>query len=37
MSTVGNSEPRIVAVEIAEDSITAQLADGRTISVPLPW
>ena len=37
MNTVGNSEPRIVALEITEDSITAQLADGRTISVPLSW
>ena len=30
-------EPRIVALEVTEDSITAQLADGRTISVPLAW
>ena len=37
MNTVGNSEPGIVALEITEDSITAQLADGRTISVPLAW
>ena len=35
--TVDNNEPRIVALEIAEDSITAHLADGRTISVPLAW
>ena len=35
--TVANSEPRIITLEIAEDSITAQLADGRTISVPLAW
>ncbi len=37
MNTVGNSEPRIVALEITEDSITAQLADGRSISVPWAW
>ena len=34
---MANSEPRIITLEIAEDSITAQLADGRTISVPLAW
>jgi len=34
---VANSEPRIVAMEVTEDLITAQLADGRTISVPLAW
>ena len=37
MTTVGQSVPRIVALEVTEDSITAQLADGRTISVPLAW
>lgn len=37
MNTVANSEARIVAIEVTEDSITAQLADGRTISVPLAW
>jgi hypothetical protein len=37
MNTVASSEPRIVALEVTEDSITAQLADGRTISVPLAW
>ena len=37
MNTVANSEPRIVAIEATEDSITARLADGRTISVPLAW
>jgi hypothetical protein len=37
MNTVANSEPRIVAIEVTEDTITAQLADGRTISVPLAW
>ena len=37
MTTVGNPVPRLVALEIAEDSITARLADGRKISVPLAW
>jgi len=32
-----SSEPRIIAIEVTEDSIAAQLADGRTISVPLAW
>jgi Protein of unknown function (DUF2442) len=31
------SEPRIVGLEVTEDAIVAQLADGRTISVPLAW
>ena len=31
------SDPRVRAVEITEDLITAHLADGRTISVPLAW
>jgi hypothetical protein len=29
--------PRIVALEVTEDAIVAQLADGRIISVPLAW
>lgn len=37
MNTVLNSEPRIVGLEVTEDAITAQLADGRIISVPLAW
>jgi len=37
MSTAASDEPRIVSVEVAEDSIAAVLADGRTISVPLAW
>ena len=37
MSTAASSEPRIVALEITEDTIVAQLADGRTVSVPLAW
>lgn len=37
MNTAASSEPRITALEVTEDAITAQLADGRTISVPLAW
>ncbi len=37
MGIVGNSEPRIQAIEVTEDFITADLVDGRTISVPLVW
>lgn len=37
MSTVVNSDPRIVTIEVTDDEITAQLADGRRISVPLVW
>ncbi|MBX7233925.1 MAG: DUF2442 domain-containing protein [Caldilineales bacterium] len=36
MPTISNS-PRIVDIKVTEDVITAQLADGRTISVPLAW
>lgn len=37
MNLAANSEPRIITLEISDDLITAQLADGRTISVPLAW
>jgi hypothetical protein len=30
-------EVRIKSISVAEDTITAQLVDGRTISVPLAW
>ena len=30
-------EPRIESVQVTEDSIIAELADGRIISVPLAW
>jgi uncharacterized protein DUF2442 len=33
----GSGDPRVRAVEVTEDLITAHLADGRTISVPLAW
>ena len=37
MSIVANSEPRIVALQVTDDAIKAELADGRTVSVPLAW
>ncbi len=37
MTTVASNDPRILTVEVSDDLITAHLADGRTISVPLAW
>ena len=37
MNTATRSEPRIKAVRVTEDTITADLMDGRTISIPLAW
>ncbi len=37
MSIAISSEPAIRALSVSEDAITTQLADGRTISVPLSW
>lgn len=37
MSTVLKVDPRIATVRVTDDSIIADLADGRTISVPLAW
>jgi Protein of unknown function (DUF2442) len=37
MTIVASNDPRIIAVEVTDDLITAHLADGRTISVPLAW
>jgi hypothetical protein len=37
MSTVVNTETRIQSVSVTDDAISAQLVDGRTISVPLAW
>ena len=36
-TAVNNIEPRIKLIEVSEDTITAYLVDGRTISVPLAW
>jgi len=37
MSTVVSSEPRLMAMEVTEDLIIAELEDGRIISVPIAW
>ncbi len=37
MNTAASNDPRIAAIEVTEDSITAHLVDGRTVSVPLAW
>jgi hypothetical protein len=37
MNIVGSGEPRITGLKVTGDSIIAQLADGRTVSVPLAW
>ena len=31
------AEPTILDVEVSEDAISAELSDGRRISVPLAW
>jgi hypothetical protein len=35
--SIAANEPRIESLEITDDTITAHLLDGRTISVPLVW
>jgi hypothetical protein len=37
MSIVVSDTPRIIAMRVTDDSIIAELADGRSISVPLAW
>ena len=37
MNTVDSTEPRIKNVRVTEDTIFAELIDGRTISVPFAW
>ncbi|MEW5987015.1 MAG: DUF2442 domain-containing protein [Chloroflexota bacterium] len=37
MNIVTSSEPRIIRVDVTDETITAYLTDGRTISVPLAW
>jgi hypothetical protein len=37
MSIAVNVEARIESVTVTDDTISAQLVDGRTISVPLVW
>ena len=29
--------PEAMAIEVTDDTLTAELADGRTVSVPLSW
>ena len=37
MNTVGIGDPRMVSIEVGDGSISAALADGRTVSVLLAW
>ena len=37
MSTAVSTDARIKSVDVSDDMITAYLADGRVISVPLAW
>jgi len=37
MNTVVSSEPRMMAMNVTEDLIIAELEDGRIISVPITW
>jgi len=37
MNIVGSGEPRIIRLEVTDENIVAQMADGRTVSVPLAW
>jgi hypothetical protein len=37
MTIVAGNDPRILTVEVTDELISARLADGRTISVPLAW
>jgi hypothetical protein len=37
MSPAPKADQRVIDIRVTEDSIVAELADGRTISVPLAW
>lgn len=37
MNTVPSDDPRIISIIVDDVSISATLADGRVISVPLAW
>jgi hypothetical protein len=37
MNIAAAIEPRIVALKVSDETISAQLTDGRTVSVPLAW
>jgi hypothetical protein len=36
-SMTNNNIPVVTSVFVADDSLTVDLRDGRTITVPLPW
>jgi hypothetical protein len=36
-SSVPKTDPRIQHIEISEDTLTVDLADGRRLAVPLAW
>jgi hypothetical protein len=37
MNTAAASEPRFLSLEVTDDAISAELSDGRFVSVPLAW
>ena len=37
ISTVSIEVPGAMTIEVTEDTLTAELSDGRTIAVPLAW
>jgi hypothetical protein len=37
MNTAVSLEPRIKSLRVTDETITAELVDGRAISVPLAW
>ncbi|MCH7989950.1 MAG: DUF2442 domain-containing protein [Planctomycetes bacterium] len=37
MNIVASNQARIMSMKVTEDSIAAELVDGRSISVPLAW
>ncbi len=37
ISTTEISVPDAMTIEVTEDTLTAELSDGRTISVPISW
>lgn len=37
MNTVLKVDPRITAIRVSDETISADLADGRSVSVPLAW
>jgi hypothetical protein len=37
MNIAAANEPRFISLEVTDDSISAKLSDGRSVSVPLAW